>query len=84
MDEMANPKEKKKKVGGGMRQTQKEEEKGGGEGREENSCETSEGLYLQLNGTKFLFYLVYKLVLSNALKGKIPKPWCWVWSHLSS
>lgn len=38
-----------------MRQIKKEKEEGGGGGREEKSCETSEYLFLQLNGTRFFF-----------------------------
>lgn len=46
--------------------------------RRENSCETLACLHSRSSETSFFFYLVHKLVVSKALKGKIPKQQCWV------
>lgn len=75
MDEMTNLTSKFfKKWGSRDRFKKKRKEK-----EEERGAEEEKNLIkLAVTWNQFLFYLVYKLVLSNALKRKILKQPCWV------
>lgn len=92
--------EKEKKAGGRQvkkrrgrrrkkrkRKRRRSRRRGGPGGEEEENLVKLQRAYTCGHETRFcffFFFLVHKLVPSNALKGKIPKQRSWVWSHLSS